>query len=226
VGRHTEGQEPPPTFPWAQQRKKRERHLIGVAGLVLGGLFVCGCLGFGFGLANRSPDKAEPAGPEPTIVAASRPAIQTAAVPSAEPLSAETVGTVAHPGAWLTDGVMQYVVAGQKCGVNRVGPGHGTVGTPENGQFCVVNVRIRNRSKQPLVFAAADQIGYSDGVRYAADPTVTKYANGSNRTFLTPLAAFQVVAGELVFDLPDGVRLTDVRLRSSTGPSSVTVRLV
>jgi hypothetical protein len=183
-----------------------------------------GVCGVGLWIADGGPAN----DPKPTATSAEPTLV--AAPPSQSPPNDHVVetlgGGVPQLGTRIRHGALEYRVTEQRCGVPEVGEDAGEAGQPTRGHFCVVTLDVRNLGRSAMVFTASDQIAYTTaGGRYLGSAKATRYANGAERTFLTPIGPGARVSGKIAFDMPKGSRLDSVRLRSAAAAGSVAVSL-
>ena len=123
-----------------------------------------------------------------------------------------------------TDGKFQFVVTGMTCGAGHVGDA--TFGQPAQGQFCLVDVRVKNVGTSAEIFNDSSQKGYDvKGVEYSVDSGAAVYANKDQSTFLEQINPGNTVKGKLVFDVPRSTKLTQVVLHESAFTAGVRVPL-
>lgn len=121
------------------------------------------------------------------------------------------------------DGKFEFTVTGQKCGAESVG---GEFGQKAQGQFCIVDVRVRNVGTSAEVFNDSSQKGYdAKGVEYSVDSGAGIYANKDSSTFLEQINPGNTVRGKLVFDMPAGSKLASVVVHESMFTAGVKVPL-
>jgi len=159
---------------------------------------------------------------------------------------AVTADAAPQAGASVRDGPLTFVVDRVRCHVARVGPSDSPV-RPEHGQFCQVNLTIRDVGDGPVVFeAAAQRATGSGGAFYLPVPAADLAVNGASDAIAPPDLAGDPVAGDteaptpapdpplkpgesrlvvLVYDLPAGVTLTAIELHASVYTPGVTVNL-
>ncbi|GIM88834.1 DUF4352 domain-containing protein [Paractinoplanes toevensis] len=123
----------------------------------------------------------------------------------------------------ITDGKFQFTVTGMKCGVPTVG---GEIGQKAQGQFCLIDVSIKNVGTAAEVFTDLSQAVYdAEGNQYSADSGASVYANADYQTFLTEINPGNTVKGKLVFDLPAGTKPASILLHESTFTEGVKIPL-
>ena len=122
------------------------------------------------------------------------------------------------------DGKFEFTVTGMKCGVAGVGPAH--FGQKAQGEFCLLDVTIKNVGESAEVFADVSQNAYdAQGAEYASDSGAATWANKDYSTFLETINPGNTVKGKLVFDVPKGAKLTSVVLHESMFSAGVRVPL-
>jgi uncharacterized protein DUF4352 len=123
-----------------------------------------------------------------------------------------------------TDGKFQFKVTGMKCGVGSVGPEG--FGQKAQGQFCLVDVQIKNVGTSAEIFVDSSQKGYdAKGTEFSVDSGAAVYANKDYSTFLEDINPGNTVKGKLVFDVPKTTKLTSVVLHESMFTAGVKVPL-
>lgn len=159
---------------------------------------------------------------------------------------AATVDAGPRVGAAVRDGPLTFVVDGVRCHVAAVGPSDSPV-RPEHGQFCRVEMTIRDVGAGPVVFeAAAQRATGSGGAFYLPIPAADLAVNGASDAIAPPDLSGDPIAGDteaptpaadpplkpgesrhvtLVYDLPPGVALTAIELHTSAYTPGVTVTL-
>jgi len=157
-----------------------------------------------------------------------------------------TVDTRPRVGAVVRDGALSFVVGQVRCHVAAVGPSDSPV-RPEHGQFCQVELTIRDVGAGPVVFeAAAQRATGSGGAFYLPIPEADLAVNGASDAIAphdlsgdpvagdseapTPAADPPLQPGEsrhvaLVYDVPHGVSLSTIELHTSSYTQGVTVTL-
>lgn len=123
-----------------------------------------------------------------------------------------------------TDGKFQFTVTGMKCGVASVGPAE--FGQKAQGQFCLVDVQVKNVAKTAEIFNDSSQKAYdAAGTEFSVDSGAAIYANKDYSTFLEQINPGNTVRGKLVFDVPKGAKLASVVLHESLFTAGVRVPL-
>jgi uncharacterized protein DUF4352 len=122
------------------------------------------------------------------------------------------------------DGDFQFTVTGLKCGVNHVGSD--LIGQDAQGQYCLVSIQIKNIDKKAHTFSDSEQKAYdAKKVEYSVDSTAALYANSNSQVLFEQINPGNTVKGKLVFDVPDGTKLTSLELHDSLFSGGVKVNL-
>jgi hypothetical protein len=145
----------------------------------------------------------------------------------AESLDENQKGDNAVAGAMnkaATDGKFQFTVTDLRCGLPSVGTD--VLNEKAQGEFCLVDVTIKNVGKSAEVFVDSTQQALdADGNTYSVDSGAAIYANTDSSTFLEQINPGNTVKGALVFDVPKGTKLTSVILHESTFTPGIKVPL-
>lgn len=126
----------------------------------------------------------------------------TAPPASDEPAPKESAAKPeAKIGEPVKDGELRFVVSSVKCGATRVGDQY--LGAKAQGQFCMVNMKVKNISDGPTTFDGDNQtLINTKGQESSADTEAMLYINDENQTFLEEINPGNQVKGTLVFDIP------------------------
>lgn len=112
-----------------------------------------------------------------------------------------------------------------KCGVGSVGDD--ILGKSAQGQFCLVNLSVKNIGDEPQTMFDDNQkaIG-SNGAQYSTDSEAGLYANGNNnQVWIAEINPGNQVTGTLVYDIPKNVELAKLELHDSAFSGGVEVNL-
>lgn len=121
------------------------------------------------------------------------------------------------------DGKFEFTVTGLDCGLHELG---GTYGQKAQGQFCLVDVDVKNAGDSAEIFNDSSQKGYdAAGTEYSVDSGAGVYANPDYSTFLQQINPGNTVRGKLVFDVPENAELTTVVLHESMFTPGVKIPL-
>ena len=128
-------------------------------------------------------------------------------------------GRTAPPGlnTPVRDGKFEFVVSRVRCGQSKVGPA--PFSRTAQGQFCLVDLSVRNIGQEGQTFADAYQRAYGpDGTKFGADSAAGLLANSGGATLFTLVNPGNEVNDTIVFDIPKGTMLSKVELHD--GPLS------
>jgi hypothetical protein len=122
------------------------------------------------------------------------------------------------------DGKFEFTVTKVKCGVNKVGSN--LLGQQAQGEFCLIDIKVKNIGKEAQLFTDSAQKAF-DGkkVEYSPDSSAAIYANGESQLLLEEINPGNSAKGKLVFDVPEGTKLTSLELHDSVFSGGVTVNL-
>lgn len=141
---------------------------------------------------------------------------------------AETANKVetASVGQAVRDGKFEFKVNSLKCGETSVGGEY--LNEKAQGQFCRLNLSIENIGNEPQSLLSSDQKLIDNKEReFRADDTATIYAasdTGAN-TWYEQINPGNSVKGDILFDVPKGVKITTVELHDSSFSNGVKVSL-
>ncbi|BCY13186.1 DUF4352 domain-containing protein [Actinoplanes sp. L3-i22] len=122
------------------------------------------------------------------------------------------------------DGKFQFTVTGVKCGATKVGSDF--LNQKAQGQFCLIDLTIKNIGKEAQTFLDSEQKAYdAKKVEYSVDSAAAMYANGDNQILFQEINPGNTVKGKLVFDVPKGTKLTELDLHDSMFSGGVKVAL-
>jgi hypothetical protein len=121
------------------------------------------------------------------------------------------------------DGDLEFQVRRVECGFSRVGDP--LINQAAVGQFCVVELAVRNVGKRPAIFADTLQRAFgSGGERFVADSAAGILANADQQVFLSDINPGNVVTGAVVYDVPPDARIVRLELHRSADSRGVVVR--
>ncbi|KXK60345.1 hypothetical protein AWW66_19420 [Micromonospora rosaria] len=139
----------------------------------------------------------------------------------AKTAEAKKVAAIGDP---ARDGKFEFTVKSTKCGVDKVGSD--LLGATAQGQYCLVNLTVKNIGKEAQLLDGSSQKAYdAKGTEYSSDSEAGLYANKKAETFLNEINPGNQVTGVIVFDVPKKVKLTELKLHDSFLSNGVTVAL-
>jgi hypothetical protein len=210
----------PPGYVLVPEPPRRRRGLRAV--LVVVGIFAACCAG-GATLAlvsNAAWRDLTSLGADPAQ------ADQPAQVDQPAPTTSAPPPAPAQPGLNkpVRDGKFEFVVSGVTCGQEAVGVA--PITRQAKGQFCVVDLTVENigNKDQLLVDGAQKAIG-PDGAEYGPDTSAGLIANANTSVWLNVVKPGAKVAGKMVYDVPDGVKIVRLELHDSVFSHGATVAI-
>ncbi|BBH65327.1 hypothetical protein ACTI_20120 [Actinoplanes sp. OR16] len=127
------------------------------------------------------------------------------------------------PGA-ATAGHFAFAVNGVRCGLDAVGPDG--MQQRANGNFCLLDVSVKNTGSEPELFDSGSQRVYdANGVAYAAAEQAAVFLNDRNPTLLNEIPPGVEVTGVLPFDVPVDVELVEVSVHGALSTPGVRITL-
>jgi hypothetical protein len=121
------------------------------------------------------------------------------------------------------DGKFEFRVSGVDCGATEVGPE--ALSTKAQGMFCLVAVSVKNIGDRAQMFDGSSQKALdAQGTQFSHDGAAAFYANEGNNTFLEQINPGNT-KGRLIFDVPEGTKLTAMELHDSPFSGGVKVSL-
>jgi hypothetical protein len=122
------------------------------------------------------------------------------------------------------DGKFEFTVKSVDCGKTRVGDTY--FGKDAQGEFCFVNVTIKNIGNEAQSLFADNQYVYdAAGKRYSADSEASIYSSSQVSTWYDEINPGNSVSGAVIFDVPKGTKLTSAELHDSALSGGIKVIL-
>lgn len=123
------------------------------------------------------------------------------------------------------DGKFEFTVTSVECGKTSAGTNQ-YLQKQAQGQFCFVNVTVKNIGNEAQTFDSSSQYLYdAANAKFSADGTASLYANPEGSTFLNQINPGNSVSGILVFDLPKDKTPVTAELHDSAFSGGVKVSL-
>jgi len=120
------------------------------------------------------------------------------------------------------DGQFEFVVGSVQCG--RPAVGQAPLVERADGQFCLVELTVKNLESTPRIFMDADQKAFNlAGMSYTTDPSAANYVNEQEMPM--DVGPAQRVTVTIVFDIPTDEKLTGLELHDSPFSGGVRVDL-
>ncbi len=122
------------------------------------------------------------------------------------------------------EGSFAFTVTGSKCGVKTVGPAD--VSQETTGQFCLIDVSVKNVGKQStLLDGSAQKAVDAQGKQYSVADLASVYLNDKDPTLLEEITPGTEVKGVLPFQVPANTKLTAIVLHAAVSTPGVRVAL-
>ncbi|PWU48114.1 DUF4352 domain-containing protein [Micromonospora sp. S4605] len=175
--------------------------------LCCGGIFALGATSDPKPAADSSPSAkapatSAPASPAPTVAKAEPAKTSAAPSPAGDP--------VFKIGQKVRGGDFEFTVHGVKCGIRSVGTEF--LNTQAQGQFCRVDMTVKNVTKSAHLFHADSTVTAHDatGREYSADGEAGIYGNDNAKGFLDEINPGNSVRAYVFFDVPKGTKLSKI----------------
>ncbi|MGH3428560.1 MAG: DUF4352 domain-containing protein [Candidatus Dormibacteraceae bacterium] len=122
------------------------------------------------------------------------------------------------------DGKFQFTVEKLECGKKSVGGEF--LNKKAQGQFCFVTMKVKNVGNEARTFDASNQDAFNNaGDKYEADSEASSYANENAAAFLNGINPGNEITGIVVFDIPQGQKISKFQLHDSAFSNGVSVKL-
>lgn len=142
-----------------------------------------------------------------------------------EPSKSDNKPAMARVGEAVRDGRLEFTVASVECGKTSAGTNQ-YLQKQAQGQFCFVNVSVKNIASEAQMFDSSSQYLYdAANAKFSADGTASLYVNPQGSTFLSQINPGNSVSGILVFDLPKDKKPVVAELHDSAFSGGVKVSL-
>jgi hypothetical protein len=142
--------------------------------------------------------------------------------------AAPVASQVAKIGTPVRDGKFQFTVTSVSH-AKSVGDTADSFGDTAQGEYTILHVTVTNIGSQPQTLDDSSQYVYdASGRKYDASTSADidlNSASGSDRLFLNDINPGNTVRGELVFDMPAGLKAVKAELHDSAFSDGVVVNL-
>lgn len=133
---------------------------------------------------------------------------------------------VAKVGQAVRDGKFEFTVKSLKCKVPSVSDSSGYVTKKAQGQYCLLDVTVKNIGTEQQYFSEDDQkLFNAKGVEYKADITATLYKANNDDALAAQINPGNAVHGVLVYDIPKDQKIVRAELHDSAFSDGVRVDL-
>ncbi len=138
----------------------------------------------------------------------------------------KTAAVTAKVGEAARDGQFEFVVKSVTCGKPSVTDSSGYVTKTAQGQYCLMDVTVKNIGDKQQYFSESDQkLLNSAGQQYSPDTTATLTNSNNSDALLAQINPGNTAQGVLVFDIPKDQTATTVELHDSSFSGGVKVTL-
>jgi hypothetical protein len=125
-------------------------------------------------------------------------------------------------GTAVRDGKFEFVVKSMKCNVDKAGKGFLT--SKAKGDYCLVQLTVKNIGDESQLFAPSNMIGIKGKTEYTPDSTASLYATGEG-TWVDQLNPGVDTTATVAYDVPSDLKLDAIRLHDSMLSDGVVVSL-
>lgn len=140
--------------------------------------------------------------------------------------SAKATTAAAKLGEAARDGQFEFVVKSVECGKPSVVDSSGYMTKTAQGQFCLVDLSVKNIGDKQQNFSQSDQkLLNASGTQYSSDLTATLYHNNNADAWGSQINPGNSVEGVLVFDIPKDQAAASAELHDSAFSGGVKVTL-
>ena len=138
----------------------------------------------------------------------------------------KATATVAKVSEAARDGQFEFVVKSVTCGKPSVTDSSGYVTKTAQGQYCLMDVTVKNIGDKQQYFSESDQhLLNSAGQQYSPDTTATLTNSNNLDALLAQINPGNTAQGVLVFDIPKDQTPVSAELHDSSFSGGVKVTL-
>lgn len=124
------------------------------------------------------------------------------------------------------DGQFEFVIKSVTCGKPSVTDSSGYVTKTAQGQYCLMNVTVKNIGDKQQYFSENDQkLLNSAGQQYSPDVTATLTNSNNSDALIAQINPGNTVEGTLVFDIPKDQTPVSAEMHDSAFSGGVKVNL-
>lgn len=134
--------------------------------------------------------------------------------------------TAAKVGEAARDGQFEFVVKSVTCGKASVTDASGYITKTAQGQYCLMDVTVKNIGDKQQYFSEGDQkLLNAGGQQYSPDSSATLTNSNNSDALLAQINPGNTVEGTLVFDIPKDQTPVTAELHDSSFSNGVKVSL-
>jgi len=142
---------------------------------------------------------------------------------TAKPSSKPSLAKIGEP---ARDGKFEFTITSLKCGVPSVSDSSGYITKTAQGQYCLVNISVKNiGNKQQLFYENDQKLLNATNQQYSPDSTATLYNDNNTDAFLSEINPGNSVSGTLVYDIPKDQTPITAELHDSAYSAGVKISL-
>lgn len=130
---------------------------------------------------------------------------------------------MAKIGTAVRDGKFEFTINGVECGAKKLGSEY--FNEKAQGQFCVMDVTVKNIGDEAQLFSGSDQLVFNANGQKYSNNSSAEMAIDDNDTFLNEINPGNTVDGKVVFDIPVDQELVKAELHDSSLSNGVKVNL-
>lgn len=136
----------------------------------------------------------------------------------------ESKPSIAKIGEAVKDGKFEFTVNKMTCGEASVGGEY--LKEEAQGQFCRINVTVKNIGNEAQTLSHSDQYAYNAAEqKFSANSTAAIYANSGSSTWYDSINPGNTVTGDIFFDIPKDTTPVTIELHDSAFSGGVKVSL-
>lgn len=129
-------------------------------------------------------------------------------------------------GEVASDGKFEFTIKSIKCGETSVSDASGYLTKQPQGQFCLLDVSVKNIGDKQQLFLQSDQkLLNAAKVEYSYDSSATLYMAKGGDAFASQINPGNTVEGTLVYDIPADQTPVTAELHDSSFSNGVKVDL-
>jgi len=134
--------------------------------------------------------------------------------------------TTGKVGEGVRDGQFEFVVKSVTCGKASVTDSSGYITKTAQGQYCMMDVTVKNIGNKQQYFSESDQkLLNAGGQQYSADSSATLTNSNNSDALLAQINPGNTVEGILVFDIPKDQTPVTAELHDSSFSGGVKISL-
>jgi len=157
------------------------------------------------------------------VVGGSKNGTNSSSSSNSQSNSSSSTPIISHPGLGQSanDGTFKFVVNSVQCGISGVGDVANGLGASAQGQFCKVNMTVKNIGSSSGDFFSSNQYAYdAAGNQYSDSTDAQLYSSSSLLQTINPGNS---TTGDVYYDIPKGKSISYFELHDSAFSGGVRV---